>query len=98
MSDPWRPLPVALFPAGLSCWVAPNELPPSVELATPMGSLPKPVTVAERNIVKPTYRLPKYGLRGFLSTQAEFLSLKVFGLFFVVATTGLLHVTPLSSE
>jgi hypothetical protein len=36
-----------------------------------MGSLPLPVTVAERNIVKPTYRLPKCGLRGYPGHRFE---------------------------
>src|SRR3954468_15715175 len=98
MSEPWRPLPVPLLPAALSWFVAPNVLPPSVDRVTPIGSLPNPVSVADRNIVKPTYRLPKCGLLGFLSTHAEFLSLNVFGLRFVLATTGALQVRPLLSE
>src|SRR3954451_24928754 len=98
MSEPWRPFPVPLLAAGLSCCVAPNVSPPSVDRVTPIGSLPNPVSVAERNIVKPTYRFPKWGLLGFLSTQAEFLSLNVIGLRLVLAPTGLLHVSPLSSE
>src|SRR6476646_11695024 len=98
MSEPCRPFPVRLLPAALNCFVAPNVVPPSVERVTPIGSFPLPVTVADRNIVKPTYRLPKCALAGFLSTQAEFLSLNVIGFRFVLAATGRLQVTPLSSE
>src|SRR4029077_3597944 len=95
-AEPWRPLPVTLFPAGDSAFGAEDDWPPSVETATLTRSDGQ--QIGERNSVQLIYAWPKNGLFGLLSAQNDSLSLKSFGLFFTVATTGALHVVPLSSE